>query len=100
MGLIFERTDEYEAKLLADELIDTVYRDVIVEIVRERWNSSKLKAYCSKTDTYIQFPRALRTSSNDRYICDVVEVNSSNRRTFYRAVKNSIRNEGSLKVLA
>jgi len=98
MGLIFERTEEYEAKLVMDEITNKVYRDAIVEIKRENWNSSKLKAYCPKTDTFVQFPRSLRTSTEDRYICDVVEADTAKRK-FYRAVKNSIRREGSLLVV-
>lgn len=96
---MFKRTEEYEAKLLTDELVRNVYRDASILIMRESWNSNKLKAYSCDAGTFVQFPRNLRESAGDTFVCDIIEVSSSNRKTFYRAVKNSIRKEGSLGIL-
>ena len=69
----FERTDEYEAKLFEQALFDEKreIRDAKIRIVN--WEGSKLKAWCKNTDTYLQFPRALR-ERNKRFVADVVEV--------------------------
>ena len=99
----FERTDEYQSKLFEQALFDekNVHQDVMVIIQPEGYSGTKLKAYCPKTDTYLQFPRKLRQYDGQQYICDVVEViRDDGVKKYYRAMKGSIRNTNSDEVLA
>ena len=98
----FERSDEYMQKLFELALFDekAIHTDVQVIIQYENGYSGKLKAYCPKTDTYLQFPRALREFNGQEYIADVVEVlRSDNVTKYYRVMKGSIRNTNSDKVI-
>lgn len=98
----FQRTDEYEAKLFELALCDekSIFKDASILIVRDPQNYNKLKAYCEKSRTYLQFPRHLRVWNGQRYIADVVEViREDNVQKYYRAMKGSIRNENSDEVV-
>jgi hypothetical protein len=100
--MMFERTDEYTQKLFEQALFDEkrVITDAEVVIRYDPMNRRKLKAYCVNTRTYLQFPRALRRF-NRKFIADVVEViRDDGVRKYYRAMKGSIREEGSNEVLA
>jgi len=85
----FERTKEYMRKLFLEAMCDdkAVHQDVRIDIV---WNKSKWRAWCEKADSYLQFPNSLRKPRTS-YIADVVEVKSEGRSTFFRVVKESIR---------
>jgi len=99
----FERTDEYQAKLFELALCDEkrVHTDVEIKIQYENGYSGKLKAYCPKTETYLQFPRKLRQYDGQRYIADVVEViREDGVRKYYRAMPKSVRNTNSDEIVA
>ena len=99
----FIRSPEYEQKLFECALFNeqNVHTDVEVIIQYEKGYGGKLKAYCPKSDTYLQFPRKLRQYDGQRYIADVVEViNDSVDTKYYRVMKNSVRNTNSDEVLA
>lgn len=96
----FERTDEYTTKLFEQAMFDEkrVITDAHITIALE--GLSKLKAYCSESRTYLQFPRGLRKYSGQQFIADVVEViREDGVRKYYRAMKGSIRVEGSKEVV-
>jgi hypothetical protein len=101
----FERTDEYEAKLFEQALFDEkkVIKDATVRIEYDPNNWNKLKAYCEESDTFLQFPRALRSSPRDYgkvFKADVVEViRDDGVRKYFRAMKGSIRREKSEEVV-
>ena len=95
----FERTDEYETKLFEQALFDEkrVIKDANVRIV---FKGGKLKAFCLDTETFLQFPRALREPGAS-FVADVVEVmRESGIQKYYRTMKGSIRNTNSDEVLA
>lgn len=85
----FERTDAYMAKIFLDALDRHVIEDARIEIV---WSPQhhKLKAYCPKTDTWLQFPTKLRKEGR-KFIADVVKAKKDTGNIFYRAYKGSIR---------
>jgi hypothetical protein len=94
----FERTEEYESKLFEQALFDEkrVYKDAKIRIVHQ---GNKLKAYCIKSGTFLQFPRRLR-SHGACFIADVVEViREDGVRKYYRAMPKSIRNPNSDEVI-
>ena len=95
----FKRTQEYENKLFMQALDEkNVIKDAEIRIVD--WGSNHPKAYCEKTDTFLQFPRDLR-DVGDVYIADVIEVqNKSVTTKYYRVMKGSIRRKGSDEVVA
>lgn len=98
----FIRDDEYEAKLFGEALFDEkrVHKDAEIIIQYENGYGSKLKAYCPISGTYLQFPRALREHHGQKYMADVVEViREDGVRTYYRAMKKSIRRKGSDEVV-
>lgn len=97
----FERSEEYEAKLFEQALFDDkrVIKDADV-VIEYGDVGNKLKAYCTNSETYLQFPRHLRQYGK-RYVADVVEViRDDGVRKYYRAMKGSIRNKGSNEVVA
>ena len=55
----FNRDAEYTTKLVEKGLYKQVITDAKIEITSYQIKG-KYKAYCKKTDTYIQFPRHLR----------------------------------------
>ena len=86
----FIRSQEYENKLFGQALFD---EKRVIKNARVRINrvGGKLKAYCINTDTFLQFPRALREPEAE-FIADVVEVkNESVDNKYYRVMKGSIR---------
>ena len=83
----FKRTEEMEMKMVMDSFGGSVEMDVEVEI--RYASASKLKAYAPKLNSYLQFPRKLR-SAGAKFICDCTEA-QNNGRTFYRAYKGTIR---------
>jgi len=90
----FIRTDEYTQKLFEQALFDDkkIITDASIVIQYETRYGNKLKAYCTNTDTYLQFPRALREHPGQTYVADVVEVIRTDGVTkYYRAMKESIR---------
>lgn len=105
IGDTFKRTEEYEAKLFEQALFDEkrVIKDAVIEIESDPNNYNKLKAYCRDSDTYLQFPRALRAKRTDYgkiFIADVVEViREDGVKKYYRAMKGSIRRKGSDEVV-
>lgn len=99
----FERTEAYMQKLFEQALFDdkNIIKDATVTIQHDHSNWNKLKAYCTETDTYLQFPRALRDNTQQRFHADVIEViRSDNVTKYYRAMKGSIRKFGEDEVLA
>jgi len=98
----FERTDKYMQKLFLEALDEkNVISDATITIVPENGYGSKLKAYCSESKTYLQFPRNLRDFKGQRYIADVIQViREDDVRPYYRVVKCSIRKFGSDEVIA
>ncbi|MCP3685932.1 MAG: hypothetical protein GY861_25070 [bacterium] len=95
----FERTDDYEAKLFECALFDekNVIKDAEIVILRV---GGKYKAYCENTDTYLQFPRGLRSHEGQKFTADVVEViRTDNVSKYYRAMKKSIRNYNDNEVV-
>ena len=97
----FIRTSEYEAKLFELALFDEkhIIKDATIEIEHDPKNWNKLKAYCVESDTYLQFPRALREYGAE-FVADVVEVIRNDGVTkYYRAMKGSIREKGSDEVV-
>ena len=97
----FERTDEYESKLFEQALFDekNVIKDATVRIEYSSVGR-KLKAYCPNCDTYLQFPRGLRTQCGREFVADVVEVLRTDDVTkYYRAIKGSIRDKGDDEVV-
>ena len=96
MNKRFIRTDEYMNKLFIDAFSGDrqVHQDAEIEIKYD-WNKDKLRAWCPMSNTWLQFPNALRTKSGKNYTADVIEMKHEGRETFYRVVKGSIRNKGS-----
>lgn len=95
----FKRTDEYNQKLMEQALFDDkrVITDAHIEIIPV---NGKLKAYCEKTKTFLQFPRNIRTLDAE-FIADIVEViREDNIEKYYRVMKGSIRKKGSQEVIA
>ena len=98
----FERTPEYETKLFEQALFDDkkVIKDATIEIEHDDKNWNKLKAYCVESETFLQFPRALRIDNHQRFTADVVEVIRTDGVTkYFRAMKGSIRVKGSDEVV-
>ena len=98
----FERTEEYQAKLFEQALFDEkqILTDARITIQPEHGWTGKLKAYCHDSDTFLQFPRALREEGKE-YTADVIEViRDDGVRKYYRAMKGSIRRSGSDEVVA
>lgn len=85
--MAFERTDKYMADITMAALDQEVLLDAEIKII---WAKGKLKAYCSNTDTFVQFPKAIRTEGRG-FIADVVKAEVKGSTVFYRAFKNSIR---------
>jgi len=83
----FERSDEYMTNITIAALDKEVILDSLITIVQGK---GKLKAYCSNTDTYVQFPNHLRRL-NRKFIADVVKAEVKGSKMFYRAFKGSIR---------
>jgi hypothetical protein len=102
----FERTEKYMQKLFEQAMFDEkrVVQDATVRIEYDPNNYNKLKAYCVESDTYLQFPRALRNKHSDygkEFLADVVEViREDGVQKYYRAMKGSIRKKGSDEVVA
>lgn len=94
----FVRDAAYEARLVGEAFGRIVHKDAEIEITSYR-KGGKYKAFCSKTNTYIQFPRNLR-QPGVRYIADLLEQSQEGKETFYTAVKGSIRLKGSNSVIA
>ena len=91
----FERDDAYWAEVFDKAFDRKIIQDATVTIVRVRGKGSKLRAFCSESCTYMQFPRALRTL-NAKFIADVYQIQPKNgRQEFYRYVKGSVRVPGS-----
>jgi len=98
----FVRSDTYEQKLFEQALMDEkrVIQDANIRIVYENGYRGKLKAFCEETETFLQFPTALREWDR-RFIADVVEVmNDSVSQKYYRVVKGSIRLHGDDEIIA
>ena len=85
----FIRTEDYLAKVFMDAFDGFVIQDALIDI---RWSHlhNKYKAYCLKTNTYLQFPTALR-KPGAQYIADIVKSKKDTGTIFYRAYRNSIR---------
>jgi hypothetical protein len=83
---MFERSEAYMANITMDALDRDVHINVEVEIVRR---GGKLKAWCPETNTYLQFPRAIRVEGK-KFLADVIK-SSTNGTPFYRAYKGSVR---------
>jgi len=97
----FVRTDKYEAKLFEQALFDdkNVIKDADI-IITYGDTGYKLKAYCDRTKTYLQFPRGLRDHYGQKFVADVVEViRTDNVKKYYRVMKGSIRNINSDEVV-
>ena len=93
----FERTDDYMQKLFEQALFDEkhVIKDADIIILRI---GGKYKAFCENSDTYLQFPRGLRSYEGQKFVADVVEViRSDNVSKYYRVMKGSIREQESGK---
>jgi len=98
----FERTEAYNQKLFEQALFDdkNIVKDAKIIIIPEHGYSGKLKAYCEDTETFLQFPRHLRTHNGQRYIADVVEVvREDDVRKYYRVMNKSIRKPDSDEVV-
>jgi phage terminase small subunit len=94
---MFTRSDDYMFKITMEALDKEVILDAIIEI---RHGMGKLKAYCTNTKTYVQFPTALRKEGK-RFCSDVIKSGGGGRAIFYRAFKTSIReNDKDGKVVA
>ena len=93
MKSIVEQNQEYANKLFLEALIDdkNVIQGAHVSIVTDPKKGRKIRAWCEETKCYIQFPTKLRFL-HQTYIADVIEMKPDGRKTFYRAVKGSIRN--------
>lgn len=92
----FERTTEYEQKLFLEALCDdkNVFKDVEV-VIRYDYHKNKLRAWCDKVQSYLQFPTKLRKEGYS-YVADIVQVKGDKSRTdFYRAAKGGIRNRAN-----
>ena len=92
----FERTEEQTQKLFEQALFDekNVIQDADVTIEYDYNGGNKLKAFCEQTNTYLQFPRALREDCGQQFKADVIEVKRDDGvRKYYRALKGTIRNE-------
>jgi len=85
----FERSEDYMAKLTMEALDNHVILDANIEIVK---GPGKLKAYCKDTKTYVQFPTMLRRLGR-RFAADVIKAERNGQRTFYRVIKESIRED-------
>lgn len=83
----FVRSDDYMAKIFMDALDSHVIMDAKITFVRV---SSKIKAYCEKTGTYLQFPRHLR-NTRTHCIADIIKAKDNGGTVFYRAYAGSIR---------
>lgn len=86
-----ERSEEYMNKIM----LDAFERHVIIDAnIMIQYESRKLKAYCPESDTFLQFPRAVRQKDSDRrrkFKADVIKAKNERGRIFYRAYKGSIR---------
>jgi hypothetical protein len=85
----FDRTEDYMCKITMDALDRHVILDANVRIVEQ---GSKLKAYCKQSDSYLQFPKAIREYGRT-FVADVVKSRQKTGRVFYRAYPGSIRDE-------
>lgn len=83
----FERSEAYINKITLDALDRDIHLDATI---RMEYLGRKLKARCKETNTYVQFPRHLRTMGAT-FIADVIKM-SNGGKIFYRAYKGSIRN--------
>jgi len=92
----FTRTDAYMTKIFLDAFEKHVVQDAVAEVVS---GSQHLKVWCEKTNSYLQFPSALRTFRGRRFICDVVKA-SNGGSVFYRAYRGSIRDGATGELLA
>ena len=89
----FVRSDEYMGRIFMDAMDRHVVMDARVTFVMK---GPKLKAYCEKTDTYLQFPRHLRKRGTT-LIADIIKSKKADGAVFYRAYPHSIRDlEGNL----
>ena len=86
---MFQRSDDYMAKITMDALDREVILDAVITF---QYLGSKLKAFCEDTGTYVQFPRALRNPRN-LFIADVIKAGGKGKRVFYHAYKGSIRTD-------
>lgn len=90
---VFERTKESELKLVTNALFRNVIKDAEIQITSNK-HGGKYKAVCTNTNTYVQFPRDLR-SPGTVYTADVIENSQEGKATFYSVVKGSIRKRGT-----
>lgn len=84
--MTFKRSDEYLANITIDALDRDVHIDSIIEI---KSINGKLKAYCKETNTFLQFPRAIRKLGK-KFIADIIKA-STEGKVFYRTYHGSIR---------
>ena len=94
----FVRDASYTTKLVEKGLYKQVIADAKIEITAYKVGG-KYKAFCPKTDTYIQFPRHLRVPGAV-YVADLYEQARPGVEKYYTAVKGSIRRENSQTVVA
>ena len=92
----FIRTDEYMTKIFLDAFEKDVRQDVEAHVVS---GSQHYKVWCNATDSYLQFPSALRTYLGRKFKCDVVKACNGGR-VFYRAYRGSIRDSSTGELLA
>ena len=89
------RSESYMAKIVCDALDREVFFDA--EVIMQK-HGKKIKAYCPQTKTFLQFPRAIRQKYK-RLVADIVKSSNASGTTFYRAYKNSIRENKDSEVL-
>lgn len=84
---MFQRSDDYMAKITFEALDKEVYLDIVIKIV---WDKGKYRAWCEETSTWLQFPNHLR-DPDKQYYADIIKAQRGTDAVFYRAVKGSIR---------
>ena len=82
-----ERSDDYMMKITMDAFENHVVIDANVTMERV---GSKIKAYCTDTGTYLQFPRDIRKMGK-KFKADVIKAKNTSGSVFYRYYKGSIR---------
>ena len=83
------------ARIVLEALDKEVYLDA--DVIMER-KGPKIKAYCPQTQTYLQFPRAIRKKYK-RLVADIVKSSNASGTPFFRAFKGSIRENKDSEVL-
>ena len=91
---------DIDEKLFLEALNDKhVVKNAEIRIVYANSScTSKLRAWCDRVNSFLQFPTKLREYGKI-YDVDIIEVKSEGRKSFYRAAKGSIRDKNTGEIV-